>query len=86
MSQVELRDLQTRSYENVSELVVFKAVINALQDEGFTIKLSDSAAGVLTASLSEKDINERKIAGAAIGTILTGGFYLFVLPFLDVPG
>ena len=58
MSQVELRDLQTRSYENVGELVVFKAVINALQDEGFTIKLSDSAAGVLTASLSEKDINE----------------------------
>jgi len=83
MSQVELRDLQTRGYENVDGLVVFKAVINALQDEGFTIKLSDSAAGVLTASLSEKEINERKIAGAAIGTILTGGIFWAVLPFLD---
>ena len=52
-SDVELREMQTRDFSTNNKDGVYKSVVNALQDEGFQLQLSDSTAGVLTAQSSK---------------------------------
>jgi len=68
MSQLEIREMQTRSYENggVSFKQVMKAIINVLQDDGFIIKNADKELGFITA-VQETDVETPWGSAFAIG-------------------
>jgi hypothetical protein len=68
LTQLQLRQLQSRSYENRDMIVAMRAVINALLDEGFIIKNADKDLGFVQAT---KDI---EIAGAGAFAEF-GGFF-----------
>jgi len=55
MSQVQVRQLQIREYDDVGETSVIKAVIAALQDEGFIISAANSELGLVTAAMEVRD-------------------------------
>ena len=57
LSQLEIREMQTRSYEGKDLITAMKAVINALQDEGFIIKNADKDLGFIQAT-KESDIED----------------------------
>lgn len=50
LSQEELRDLQTRTYPVADPKLVTKAVVNALQDEGFIVKNANLELGLVSAT------------------------------------
>ncbi len=50
LTQLQLRQLQSRSYENREMVTAMRAVINALLDEGFIIKNADKDLGFVQAS------------------------------------
>lgn len=50
LTQLQLRQLQSRSYENRDPITAMRAVINALLDEGFIIKNADKDLGFVQAS------------------------------------
>ncbi len=54
-TQLEVRQMQTRTYDNRSgdTRKIMKAVINVLQDEGYIIKNADKELGFITAEMSE---------------------------------
>jgi len=54
-TQLEIRALQTREYEDRDTKMVMKALIDVLQDEGFMIKNADSNLGFISAQ-KEVDI------------------------------
>ena len=56
MTQLQLRQLQSRSYENRDLKTAMRAVINALLDDGFIIKNADKDLGFVQAS-KEMDIS-----------------------------
>ena len=49
MSQLEIREIQTHIYPTVNTQEVFKATINTLQDEGFTITNIEDELGYIRA-------------------------------------
>lgn len=49
-TQLEIREFQTREFDTKDTKLVMKAVLNVLQDEGFTIKNADSNLGFLSAT------------------------------------
>jgi len=55
MTQLQWRQMETRYYEVNDKLSVMKAVIAALQDEGFIINTANTDLGLITAS---KEITE----------------------------
>jgi len=55
MSQVQVRQLQTREYNVQEETPVIKAVIAALQDEGFIISAANPELGLITAAMEVRD-------------------------------
>lgn len=69
LTQLQLRQLQSRSYENREMIVAMRAVINALLDEGFIIKNADKDLGFVQAS---KDVN---ISGGGQVFSDFGGFF-----------
>ena len=56
-TQLEIREIQTRSYTSKDLKLVMKAVINALQDDGFIIKGADKELGFITAT-KEADVQD----------------------------
>ena len=60
LTQLQLRQLQSRSYENRNLVVAMRATINALLDEGFIIKNADKDLGFVQAS---KEINLDSFGG-----------------------
>lgn len=52
-SQLEWRQLQVKSYDNVKELIAMKAVLSALQDEGYDIESSNMDLGLIVASMTK---------------------------------
>ncbi len=48
-TQLEIRELQTRSYDTKEVKMVIKAVMHALQDDNFMIKQANVELGLLTA-------------------------------------
>ena len=69
LTQLEIRQLQTREFETGDSKLVMKSMLNVLQDEGFIVKNAVSDLGLLNA---EKNIDlENKIASAFI-TALAG--------------
>lgn len=54
MTQLQIREIQTREFEVCDVRLVMKGMMNVLQDDGFIIKNAVSDLGLLTA---EKDID-----------------------------
>ena len=54
-SQLAVREYQTRTYETTDTAMVMKAVLNALQDEGFIVKTANTELGLITASKEKSD-------------------------------
>ncbi|MEW6440476.1 MAG: hypothetical protein AB1640_06010 [bacterium] len=57
-SQLQIREFQTRSYETKDTMMVMKAVLNTLQDEGFIVKNAVPELGLLTAT-KEMDVEDK---------------------------
>jgi hypothetical protein len=49
-SQLEIRELQTRSYETNDVKLVMKVLVSVLQDEGFLVQNSSTDLGLLAAT------------------------------------
>jgi hypothetical protein len=74
-SPVEIREYQTRVYEGVDSLTVYKAVVNALQDDGFVLETSDAYSGIIVATMDSTIVSFGKVAQKAALTAITYGFY-----------
>ncbi len=77
MTQLQVRQMQTREYSDVSKMEVIKAVLSALMDEGYAIRSTDKDLGVVTAAKEVYDLDSStKFAaefnqGAGSGTYQT---------------
>lgn len=49
-TQLEIREFQTRSFDTPDPLAVLKALVNVLQDEGYTITVANTELGILSAT------------------------------------
>ena len=54
MTQLEIREIQTRTFENKDSKAVLKEMINVLQDDAFIVKHANLELGLLS---GEKDID-----------------------------
>lgn len=61
MTQLQIREFQTRVYDTQDTKMVLKAVLNVLQDEGFIVKGADAELGFVTAT-REMDVEDRRAA------------------------
>lgn len=57
-SQLEWRMLQSKEFTTKNELVLHRAVITALQDEGFTIQNYDKDIGLISAYVEYNQVDE----------------------------
>lgn len=56
-TQLEIREIETRTYSSKNLKLVMKAVLNALQDEGFIVKSADKDLGFIAAT-KESDVED----------------------------
>jgi len=56
-TQLQMRELQSRTYEGKDVKLVMRAVIGALQDDGFLIRNADKELGFINA-LKEVDVSD----------------------------
>ena len=68
-TQLQIRSIQTRTYETPESKLVLKAILNVLQDDGFIVKTAVPELGLLTAT-KEIDIEN---ASESIPAFLFGG-------------
>ncbi len=67
--QLEIRQMQTREYETNDRLMVMKAMLNILQDDGFIVKQANTDLGFFNAS---KDIDQEDTLAKVWGTFWWG--------------
>ncbi|MGC8791494.1 MAG: hypothetical protein ACP5PO_08340 [Desulfurella sp.] len=58
VSTFKIRSYQTRTYDTTNTKMVLKAMVNALQDEGFVIKVLNTDMGLITAERTFQTINK----------------------------
>ena len=58
MSQLQIREFQTRAFDTADTLLVMKALLNVLQDDFYIVKNADAALGLVTAT-KEIDVDDR---------------------------
>ena len=58
MSQLQIREFQTRAFDTADTLLVMKALLNVLQDDFYIVKNADAALGVVVAT-KEIDVDDR---------------------------
>ena len=58
MSQLEIRQLQTREYPKLDTTSALKALVSALQDQGFVISMVDNKLGLVTASMDVTNVDK----------------------------
>lgn len=70
MTQLQLREMQTREYESGTTDKILPVALAVLQDEGYVVGNTDAQLGLLTASkqLHEKDVDDS-------GTAFLKGFF-----------
>jgi len=68
-TQLQIRSIQTRTYETSESKLVLKAMLNVLQDDGFIVKTAVPELGLLTAT-KEIDIEN---TSESIPAFLFGG-------------
>jgi hypothetical protein len=66
LTQLQLRQIQTRTYASRSPIEAMRAVINALQDEGFIVKNADKDLGFVQAT-RESDLDPDRTGGMFLG-------------------
>ena len=69
MTQLQIREFQTRTYQSNNVKMIMKAVINTLQDDGFMIRNADKELGFISAT-KEVDVTDQ--AEVVIGSIFAG--------------
>ena len=69
MTQLQVRELQTRIFETSDTKMVMKVMLDVLQDDGFIIKNVDSNLGLLTA---DKDVNVENKFNAFMSAFSSG--------------
>lgn len=83
MSQLEIRQMQTRQYPSLDQTRALKAVIAALQDQGFTITMVDNKLGLVTASMDITKVDKAtKEWSAWFSYAPTSAIYQTALHFL----
>jgi hypothetical protein len=75
VSQLELREVQTRVFETPDTNTVFKAAINTLQDNGFIIQNIEEEIGYIWAKkeLKAKHTDKRRVAVYSAIVLLSAG-------------
>ena len=69
-TQLEVREYQTRTFDTADTALVMKAMLNALQDDGYVVKNAVVELGLITAA-KESDLSPGR-SGASGGGILGG--------------
>lgn len=69
---MELRQLQTRRIDGISEVKLLAASVGVLQDLGFEIDESETKLGVIVASKDRSAVNPAAVAGAILLAALAG--------------
>lgn len=91
LSQLEIREIQTHTYPTSNSREVFKATINTLQDEGFTIINIEDKLGYIRAKKEFKGrrTDKKRVTGYSIllacyiaETVFTYGAYA---PYIAIP-
>ena len=57
LGQMQIRQLQTREFADAKVTAVMKALIAALQDEGFILQQADANLGVITAAQEKEEVD-----------------------------
>lgn len=57
LGQMQIRQLQTREFSDANVTGVMKALIAALQDEGFILQHADATLGVITAAQEKEAVD-----------------------------
>ncbi len=68
ITQLQVREIQTREFDTTDTKLVMKSMMNVLQDEGFIIKNAVSDLGLLSA---EKNIDIENKASAMLLTLVS---------------
>lgn len=68
-TQLQVREVQTRTFETANTKMVMKAMINVLQDDGYIVKNAVLDLGLLSA---EKDVDIERRGEAACLTFMMG--------------
>lgn len=58
LTQLQIREIQTRQYTGIDTIGVMKAVIAALQDDGFIVNNADEKLGLISASVESYALDE----------------------------
>jgi hypothetical protein len=76
LSQLEIRDMQTRYFETSNIERVMKAAINTLQDSGFTIQEIDPELGYMRARKYYKGhhVDKKRVFGWSMYLALMAGY------------
>lgn len=77
MSQLEVRELQTYTFDTRDTKLVMKAMFNALQDDGYVVKNAVIELGLITAT-KETDLAPGRSDGGGAGFVgpVSGIFFL----------
>lgn len=65
LSPMQVRDLTTKLYENVDYETVFRATLTVLQDQGYVIKNTDMASGLILGYADRKTSTLSQVTQAA---------------------
>jgi len=73
-TQLETRELQTRTFDTKDEKLVMKAMLNVLQDDGYVVKNAVTDLGLITAT-HESDLAPGRSGGSDLlgGLVILGG-------------
>ena len=77
LSQLQVRQLQTREYADVESTLVMRAVISAMQDEGYIVSTANEKLGLISSAkeIFEEDVSTKNSVefwyGSGIGTYQT---------------
>jgi len=76
-TQLETRELQTRTFDTKDEKLVMKAMLNVLQDDGYVVKNAVTDLGLITAT-HESDLAPGRSGGGDVlgglgGLVILGG-------------
>jgi len=58
MTQLQIRNLQTKTYDTSNNKMVMKSVLNTLQDLGFSVTNADADLGLIEAK-RDKDVEDK---------------------------
>jgi hypothetical protein len=58
-SQLQIRELQVKTYDIKNKDIVFKAILNVLQDDGYTVKNLDTNLGYFNAVKEVRRVHEK---------------------------